>query len=303
MGHDVLVAGFVNVETQVRVEAFPIPYEKSRFVFHGVADNLSGVALNVSAALKRLGHSVALATLIGDDLAGGIVESELRRMELVSEPGFRKDPAVATARTVVLSAANGADSMFTDLKHHQEYTWPDELVRSLVRGAPLVHATNINWGLQFARAGREAGCVVATDVHAISSLDDPYNSRFLQVADIVFFSAEKLAVSLDDFVEELFRRYPARLVVVGLGAEGAFVRERGGLPIRLPATPLRPIVSATGCGDAMAAAFLSCHLRGFPPEESLRRAQLFAGWKIGELGGSRGHLTRARLDEIADQRP
>jgi len=259
------------------------------------------VALNVTSALSRLGHEVQLATVLGEDLLGEVVVGELSRRGLHSNAGVRRDHNISTARTVVLSAADGSDSMFTDLKNHQDYVWPEWQVKELVEGARVVHATNINWGLQFARAARTAGIPVATDVHGLTTLEDAYNRRFLELADIVFFSAEKLGTPVEEFVRELFQRHPARLVVVGRGAQGAMAWERGGEPIHLPATPLRTVVSATGCGDAMAAAFLSCHLRGFPVREALRRAQLFAGWKIGELGGSNGHLTRARLDELAER--
>ena len=61
---DFLVAGNVNLETRLRVGSFPVDYEKLRFAPGGITDEVSGVGLNVSAALGALGHSVALATVL-----------------------------------------------------------------------------------------------------------------------------------------------------------------------------------------------------------------------------------------------
>ena len=47
---------------------------------------------------------------------------------------------------------------------------------------------NVNFSRPFLAAAREAGKLVATDVHAITSLDDDYNADFLRAARVVFLT-------------------------------------------------------------------------------------------------------------------
>lgn len=75
----VLVSGLINVETTVRVAAFPVAYSSVRFPFHGVASTVSGVGYNIAKALATLGDEIRLCSLVGRDLAGDVVLPRLTR--------------------------------------------------------------------------------------------------------------------------------------------------------------------------------------------------------------------------------
>ncbi|MDX9735344.1 MAG: carbohydrate kinase family protein, partial [Thermoanaerobaculia bacterium] len=66
----ILVSGLVNLETTVKVEAFPVPYFPVRYPFFGVASSVSGVGYNVARALQALGNAPLLLSLVAPDLAG-----------------------------------------------------------------------------------------------------------------------------------------------------------------------------------------------------------------------------------------
>jgi ribokinase len=60
---------------------------------------------------------------------------------------------------------------------------------------------------------------------------------------------------------------------------------------RLPAVETRPIVGTVGAGDALFACFLRCLHQRQSPIEALRKALLFASYKMGTAGGAEGFLT------------
>ena len=55
---NILVSGLINTETTVRVRQFPVNYYPIDYPFFGVNTAVSGVAYNISKALKTLGDDV-----------------------------------------------------------------------------------------------------------------------------------------------------------------------------------------------------------------------------------------------------
>lgn len=280
-----LVAGNVNLTTTLRLDdGFPVAYAKMRCVPQGVRDAVSGVGFNVAAGLARLGSSVRLAALIGDDGPADLIERDLRAAG-IDAAGLRRD-LLATPRAVVLRDASGQGAIFTDLKNLQEASPPLAWMREQVQAAQRVHVGNVEWALQLAREAKRQGKIVSTDVQAIRDpLADAYNRRFLEVAEIVFFSAENLAMAPADALRSVLGSFPARIAVCGLGERGALMasRREGSEEIDLrsePAASGPPIENATGGGDALAAGFLSALSRGHAPEEALRQSQEFAGARL-----------------------
>jgi ribokinase len=70
----------------------------------------------------------------------------------------------------------------------------------------------------------------------------------------------------------------------------------------VPAERLRPIVGAVGAGDALFSAYVDGWAGGLQPVDALRRATLFAAWRIGEAGGAVGLLDREALDALVASR-
>jgi ribokinase len=56
------------------------------------------------------------------------------------------------------------------------------------------------------------------------------------------------------------------------------------------------VVNTIGAGDALFSSFLDGFLRTKDPYQALRRAMVFASYKIGEKGAAEGFLSRTELD-------
>lgn len=285
----VLVSGLINIETTLRVEGFPIPYVPVRYPFFGIQSTVSGVGYNVARALTVLGDDVRFLSLVGDDAAGLLVRE---RLTVEAIPGDRVLRALRqTPQSVILYDGAGRRLINTDLKDIQEQTYPVELFDAGLQGCALAALCNVNFSRPFLARAHQFGVRVATDVHTISDLDDDYNRDFMAAADILFMSGELLPCSPEAWVRRLWDRYGVEIAVVGLGAHGALLGIRGaGALERLPAVRTRPVVSTIGAGDALFSAFIHEMGGGRAPEAALRRAMVFASYKIGEASASAGFL-------------
>lgn len=291
---DFLVAGNVNLETRLNVGSFPVDYQKLRFAPGGITDEVSGVGLNVSAALAALGHGVAVATVLGRDRLGEMVHGVLRDMPLCLDGVVHGMDH--TMRTVVLSDTEGGEALYVDRKQIRDIDYPGESFRELVGQAGLVYIAHTSWTLPLGGLAKAAGRTVVTDLQAIQRLD-PFEARFAKLSDIVFFSSERLVADVTETIHRLWEDFDVSIAVCGHGPRGATlgIREHRLIESQ-PAVSIRPVVSTTGAGDAMAAAFLSGLVTGHDPMASLGRALLFAGHQVGEGSASSGFLDRDALD-------
>jgi ribokinase len=66
----------------------------------------------------------------------------------------------------------------------------------------------------------------------------------------------------------------------------------------MPAVRTREVINSVGAGDALLAAFVHAYKQTADPYQSLAKAVVFASYKIGEDGGSRGFLDGLALDRL-----
>ena len=293
----IFVAGLINIETTVQIEAFPIAYTPVRYPFFGIRSAVSGVGYNVAKALRTLGDPVRFAALIGRDQAGGLVAQTLRADGLPDE--LVAATLEETPQSAILFDRDGRRQINVDLKDIQEQPYPLDQLDQALAECDLAVLCNINFARPLLRLVRERGIPIATDVHAIADLDDDYNHDFMAAADILFMSHERLPCAPEEWVQRLLARYSANIIVIGMGAEGALLAvRRDGFVGRLPALSTRPVVNTIGAGDALFSAFVHFYRATQAPYESLRRAIAFASYKIGVSGAAQGFLDAAGLEEL-----
>ncbi len=291
----ILVAGLTNFETTLRIDAFPVVYAPVSYPFFGIGATVSGVGYNVSKALTVLGNDVDFLSLIGDDGPGVLVQRTLAAVPLRADHVL---PALdATCQSVILHDAQGKRQIFTDLKDIQERAYPmAPFAQALLKVDGCV-LCNINFARPMLAAARAAGKPIATDVHALGDLEDSYNADFMQAADILFMSHERLPDAPESWARAVMARYAPELLVIGMGGDGALLAERAtGALTHLPAQTLRPIVSTVGAGDALFSCFVDGYWRGLDARTALARAMRFAAWKMGVASASEGFLPPAALD-------
>lgn len=300
MASSILISGLINLETTVRVDGFPIVYRPVRYPFFGVNSTIAGVGFNLAKALTGLGNRVHLASLVGRDPAGRLAYAALGEAGIPA--GYVLDKLAHTAQSVILYDPAGARQIFVDLKTIQEEAYPTETMMAAWEGCSLVVLCNINFSRPFLGLAAPAGKLVASDVHAIASLDDDYNRDFMAAADILFMSHEQLPCSPEVWVRQLWGRYPAGIVVIGLGAGGALLAVRqDNFVERVAAVYTRPVVNTIGAGDALLAAFLHSYHQDHNPYTAIQTAMIFASYKIGATGAAEGFLDQTTLHQLISQ--
>jgi acarbose 7IV-phosphotransferase len=83
-----------------------------------------------------------------------------------------------------------------------------------------------------------------------------------------------------------------------MGEGGALLGVRGEKAQRVPAMQIRSVVNTAGAGDALFSCFLHFYLDGNEPILALRKASVFAAYKIGESGASRRFLSEKQLHQL-----
>lgn len=292
----ILVSGLVNFETTCAVRGFPVEYAPIDFHFFGVKTNVSGVGFNITKALTALECNVSLVTLLGSDLAGDMALRELQNTG--ADCRFVTRPLRETPASTVLYDPDGRRRIYCDLKDIQE-TARDVSDIDLTDCAAAV-VCNINFSRPLLHKAKAAGIPIVTDVHTLHHPDDDYNREFMANADLLFLSDESLPCEPEAFVRQLAARYGCRLIVMGCGRRGALLYRRDtDACLFQPATPVGKVINTVGAGDALLSAFVSQWVKGLPPEECLRRAQLFAAAKITQSGASSGFLSSNELEALA----
>lgn len=289
----ILVSGLLNTETTAAVRGFPIHYYPIDYPFFGVNTAVSGVAFNLAKALRTLGDEVRLTSMTGDDLPAACIRDALGRLGIPDDhvrPVLRQTPA-----SVVLYDPEGKRQIYCDLKDIQETAYP--FSPALLEGVDLVAACNINFNRPLLHMARQAGKLIATDVHVLSDIHDGYNREFMECADILFLSDEQIGPDYRDFLYALAHTYGSAVIVLGRGSRGAamYLRATGQI-IEMPAVHAGPVVNTVGAGDALFSGFLHGYARGMDPGKALYRAQIFAAHKIMANGASNGFVDDAAID-------
>lgn len=293
----ILVSGLINIETTLRVEGFPIVYMPVRYPFFGVNSTVSGVGYNIARALTGLGDEVKLLSLIGRDPPARLVRDALERDRIGGENVL--DLLDQTAQSVILYDGDGRRQVNVDLKGVQETPFPYLRYIQAAGGCDLLALCNINFSRPFLEPARKSGIRVATDVHAITDLNDPYNAAFMCSAHILFMSHEWLPVRPEEWARRVLDRYGVEVLVISLGADGALMAVRADNFIeRVPAVRTRPVVNTIGAGDALFSAFIHCYCETQDAYLAIRKAMVFASYKIGAASAADGFLDQAGLEAL-----
>lgn len=293
-----LVSGLINIETTLRIADFPLAYNPVNFPFNGVQSSVSGVGYNIAKALTRLGNPVKFLSLIGrNEYAADLVRTALARDGIAD--GYVLSQVDQTAQSVIIYDQQGKRQIHVDLKDIQQQTYPLDLFQAALPSCDLTVLCNINFSRALLAPARASGRWVATDVHSIASLDDPYEQDFLQAAHILFMSDENLPLPPEEWAREVLEKFHNEMVVVGLGAEGALLAvRRDGFVGRIPAVTTRQVVNTIGAGDALFSAFLHEYAAHKDPYRALRAAVVFASYKIGAVSAADGFLNAVELENL-----
>lgn len=248
------------------------------------SEHRGGSPANVAVGLGRLGHQVTLATALGDDSQGRMIDAELAASGVALAPGAFSARPTSTA-TAWLDSRGSA-------RYDFDIVWEPQGLDALSM-ASLVHTGSIAAFLDPGADAVEAliGSVAASTIVTFDPNIRPQllpdraavlarMERLLPRCDVVKVSDEDL-----DWLHpgvpptEVARRWiglGVRLVVLTAGARGSFaVHEAGQVQVASSATQ---VVDTIGAGDAYMSglldALVAAGMDGRGPSEAVRNLSL-----------------------------
>lgn len=294
----ILVSGLINTETTVKIKSFPIEYFPIDYPFFGVNTRVSGVAYNLVKALKSLGDDVSLVTMTGDDFSADYIKAEVKNAGVDTK--YINSILKATPNSVVLYDGNGKRQIYCDLKDVQDVRY--DFKEELYMDSDVVIACNTNFNRELLKKAKAAGKIIATDVHVLGDIDDEYNQDFMKNANILFLSDENIKTDYKKFLMSIEEKFGNNIIVLGMGNKGAlmYVKEEKEF-YELPAVNIKEVVNTVGAGDALFSSFIHFYAKGLKPIDCLKRAEVFAAYKIGYDGASVGFTDEQTVEKIVNQ--
>jgi 2-dehydro-3-deoxygluconokinase len=188
---------------------------------------------------------------------------------------------------------------------------PADLPLALIESARVLHVTGITPALSGSAAdavrhavsvARAAGVTVSLDVNYRARLWDPSAARvelsaLARLADLVFASADELAMVDADGDPERLLADGVHAVVVTDGSKGAYSVTAAGV-VRQPAFPVR-VVDPVGAGDAFVAGYLAGLLDDLDEPARMRQAAAAAAICVGAEGDWEGLPSTAELTLVS----
>jgi acarbose 7IV-phosphotransferase len=293
---NILVCGLINIETNIKIDDFPITYSPVEYNFFGINSSVSGVGYNIAKALKTLGDDPIFFSIIGNDMYKEIILNDLKMDKINSD--YVLPLLERTVQSGILYDRSRR-KILLDLKNIQEINFPIDLLKDVINKIDLGIICNINFSRAFLRALKENGKIIATDVHVLNGINDNYNNDYIKYSDILFLSNEGIIGNENDMLIQLSQKYEHEIIVITMGENGLlmYVKEKREIK-HFPAIKTREVVNTIGAGDALFSCFIHYYCNTKDPYYSIQLASLFASYKIGEGGGAKGFLTEEELIKL-----
>lgn len=276
---------------------------------------LAGCESNVAVGVARLGHKVGWVSRLGRDPIGRYVRTVLDR-EGVDCSRVTEDPTRPTGLMMKARSINGSDP---EIYYARKGTAasvldPAALDAEYFRSARLLHVTgvgptlspsNMEFAFRAMDEMRAAGRKISFDPNLRPAL---WRSRDEMIAGINRLAAkadwvlpgiaEGTMLTGRDTPEGVARFYldrGAEVVVVKLGARGAYFCHRNGEEGYTPGVRVERVVDTVGAGDGFAAGVLTGLLEDEPLSSATARGCRVGALAVQVVGDMDGLPTREQL--------
>jgi len=291
----------------------PGPLENAE-AFH---KRTAGAETNVAIGLARLGLKVGWASRLGTDSMGRYLIAAMKA-EGIDCSHVICDPAQRTGFQFKGRVTDGSDP---PVEYHRKGSaasqmGPADVDEAWLRSARHLHATGVfpaisDSSLQAALKSmdvmRAAGRTISFDTNLRPTLWSStetmrhWVNELASRADWVLPGIEEGVLltghTKPEDVARFYRERGAKLVVVKLGAEGAYYDSEVAGTGRVDGFPVKEVIDTVGAGDGFAAGVVSALLEGRSVPEAVRRGAWIGARAVQVLGDTEGLPTRAQLEE------
>lgn len=271
--YDVMVIGGTSMDTIIHLDQLPEPVPQTlwaRYYWLAVGSTGAGKALNLAA----LGRTTILHSALGrDDEANRIKEA----LHVAGVSLMVAESSEPTEQHVNLMTAAGERlSIFVrPPPTPQALDW--SLIADRAADCRLLVVNIIEYVGQGLRSLQQAKVPLWTDLHDYDG-KNPYHQPFINAADVIFLSSEKLP-QYREWMEQQLSSGKSCLVCTH-GKDGASLLGRETGWIEQPAFGSVDVVDTNGAGDAFFSGFAAAYLEGRNAQECLQLGSAVAAFCI-----------------------
>jgi dehydrogluconokinase len=289
----------------------PGPIEQAECFYKRTA----GAETNVAIGLARLGLKVGWASRLGADSMARYLLAEMQR-EGIDCSHVVCDPQARTGFQFKGRVTDGSDP---PVEYHRQGSaasqlGPADIDEAWLRSARHLHATGVFAAIS--ESCRQAACRTIEVMRAAGrtiSFDPNLRPTLWATPELMRYWINHLALQADWVLPGLeegrfltgeqtpqaiagwYRERGAKLVVVKLGAEGAYYAGEAGTGF-MPAFPVKEVVDTVGAGDGFAVGVISALLEVRSVPEAVGRGAWIGARAVQVLGDTEGLPTRAQLE-------
>lgn len=279
--------------------------------------DFAGADSNFAIAMSRLGYRSAWISRLGDEPLGELVLNGIAQ-EGVDVSRVIRDPTRNTGLYLKHHDATGV----TRIQYYRRGSaasnlQPADLNPECFRDAKLVHLNGMTFALSESCAqtmrravelGLNCGAMISLDLNLRLQLWNLESARerlgsVMHETSAIFGTEEEFLTyfgvsNIDDALGAAVRLGP-RIAVAKMGPDGA-VALVDGLRFEHAGYRLPVVVDVVGAGDGFNAGFLASYLRGLPPDECLRRANLVGACAVATAGDFQGYPTLEEMEQLLE---
>jgi ketohexokinase len=249
-----------------------------------------GNCANTLTVLADLGHACTWSGTLANDAAAGFVRAHLEGLGIdCTQTQVYRGRRTPTS-FITLSLATGSRTIV----HYRDLPELDAaaFARVPLGGLDWIHFEGRNpseTALMLRQVRRDASALpISLELEkprpGIESLLDGPDLLLIARGFALALGSPGTEADPGPWLRTLAEHSTARILVLGWGAAGAWLLERGGHPHLVPAHPPAEIHDTLGAGDTQNAGMIDGLLRGLVPLDALRFAVTLAGLKCGRPG-------------------
>lgn len=292
-----MVAGFVQMETIVKVEALPVPYKQFESIPDLVNTGIGGAGFNEAMALRWLGNEVDFMSMVARSMSTRQIEAYLKTNEVDLSTDYVL-PKLDGMPTSVILYCKGGKQTFEDVKDIRHVEYDFSLLESQIQDKDMVLMSNCNFCRPIIGLAKKYKKPIALNVRSMRAEKIVNKEDFLAAADILYISDDDLESDPHDCIRECREKYDPEIIIVGVGEKGAilYTKEDNSL-IDYKPVKTNEMVNTVGAGNALFSAFLHYYIKTKDAKDAIKNALLFASYKIGFVGTSNGFMTEEQIEQ------
>ncbi|MBQ2937048.1 MAG: carbohydrate kinase family protein [Lachnospiraceae bacterium] len=292
-----MVAGFIQIETIVKVDELPVPYFQFCSVPDMIDTNVGGCGYNESMALTWLGNEVDFMSMVGKGLNTNKVYEQLVSSGVTLKMDYVL-PRLESMPSSVILYHNGKKQTFEDVKDIRTVPYDYELFERQIQDKDMVLISSCNFCRPVIELAEKYHKPLAVNVRSMRKEKVVQKGDFLKAADILYISDDELDGDPYDCIRMCRKEFDPEIVIIGIGSKGVILYTKKDNSI-LEYKPVKTneIVNTIGAGNALFSAFLHYYVKTGDAHDAIKNALLFASYKIGFLGTSNGFMTEEQIEQ------